>query len=52
MKIPEGRQKIQAHVNAKVYERVKVGAVKRKVYLSTVLDEAFKLWLDAQREEK
>jgi len=52
MKIPEGRQVISSHANPKLHERVRVAMVKRKIHLGEVLDEAFKLWLDAQKEEK
>lgn len=50
--VPEGRHVVSSHANAKVYERVRIAQVKRKVPMSGILDEAYKLWLDAQKEEK
>ena len=50
--IPEGRQNVNTHVDSKVHQRVRIVALKRKVPLSAVLDEALKLWLDAQRGTK
>lgn len=52
MIIPEGRQNVNSHVKAKVYERVKIAAIRRKVTMPVVLDEALKLWLEVQREVK
>lgn len=50
--VPEGRHVVSSHANAKVYERVRVTQVKRNVPMYEVLDEAYKLWLEAQKEEK
>jgi hypothetical protein len=49
MKIPEGRQVLSTHVDPKLHERVKVACVKLKSNFPTACDEAFKLWLDAQK---
>lgn len=43
---------MNTHVDSKVHQRVRIVALKRKVPLSAVLDEALKLWLDAQRGTK
>ena len=50
MKVPEGRQGLSSNVNPKLYERARIAAVKRKIHMPAVLDEALKLWLEAQKD--
>ena len=45
MKIPEGRQIVSSHADAKLHERVRVMSVKTKKAMPAILDEALKLWL-------
>lgn len=52
MQVPEGRHIVSSHANSKVYERVRLAQVKLNVPMHEVLDDAYKLWLDAQKEEK
>jgi hypothetical protein len=52
MKIPEGRQILSTHIDPKLHERAKIAAIKRKVAFPMVMDEAIKLWLEAERDSK
>lgn len=52
MIVPEGRQGLSSNVDPKLYERARIAAVKRKIPMTKVFDEALKGWLDAQKEEK
>lgn len=52
MKIPEGRRELSSHVNPKIYQRARIVALKRKVPMTKVFDEALKLWVEDQREQK
>lgn len=52
MKPPEGRQVLSTHIDPKLHERAKIAAIKRKIAFPVLMDEAVKLWLEAQRESK
>jgi hypothetical protein len=47
--VPEGRTIFNTHVDEKLHRDVRYVAIDRKIHLTTVADEALRLWLRAQR---
>jgi hypothetical protein len=47
--IPEGSQILTTYVDRKLRDRVKHAEIKRGVKLPIVIDEALRLWVEAQR---